>query len=531
MGGHAAGEVASKIAVDTVLSYFRDQEPLAADASLIDAPLGAQLLSDAVNKANETILQYADGHSTASGMGTTLVAARFVDGRFTIAHVGDSRIYLLREGALLQLTEDHSLVMEQVRRGIMTVEEAKTLHGATHHYPRARHGRQQSAGSCRVSRRGRRHPAADHRWRSAPPRRSDRSTTSSPTLRSLQAACDALIEAALDAGGEDNATCVLIRVKREDGDDPLDQQQLIRSRNPLLHSTVLVCGLAAPEAIMEIKSVGVIGAGTMGNGIAHVFAKCGYEVVLVDVEQRFLDRGLETIRKNLEREVAKEKITAEARDAAIARITPTMDRTRLAACDFIVEAASERFEIKSELFRDLDQLCRPEVILSSNTSSISITKLAAVTKRPDKVIGMHFFNPVPMMKLVEVIRGLATSDETYATVKALAEKLEKTPVEVNDAPGFVSNRVLMPLLNEAMYTVMEGVATPQAVDEVFKLGMAHPMGPLTLADFIGLDVCLDIMRVMHNGLGDPKYRPCPLLIKMVDAGWLGRKSGRGFYQY
>lgn len=282
---------------------------------------------------------------------------------------------------------------------------------------------------------------------------------------------------------------------------------------------------------MEIKNVGVIGAGTMGNGIAHVFAKCGYDVILVDVGQDLLDRGVETIRKNLDREVAKEKITGEVRDAAVARITPTVDRTRLAACDFVVEAASERFEIKSELFRDLDKSCRPEVILSSNTSSISITKLAAVTKRADKVIGMHFFNPVPMMKLVEVIRGLATSDETYATVKALAERLEKTPVEVNDAPGFVSNRVLMPLLNEAMYAVMEGVATPQVVDEVFKLGMAHPMGPLMLADFIGLDVCLDIMRVMLAGLGDPKYRPCPLLVKMVDAGWLGRKSGRGFYQY
>jgi len=282
---------------------------------------------------------------------------------------------------------------------------------------------------------------------------------------------------------------------------------------------------------MEIKTVGVIGAGTMGNGIAHVFAKSGYDVVLVDVEQRFLDRGIETIKKNLEREVAKEKITAQARDAAIARIKPAISRMQLAICDFIVEAASERFEIKSELFRELDSLCRPEVILSSNTSSISITRLAAETKRPDRVIGMHFFNPVPMMKLVEIIRGLATSGETYGAVKALAEKLEKTPVEVNDAPGFVSNRVLMPLLNEAMYTVMEGVAAPQAVDEVFKLGMAHPMGPLTLADFIGLDVCLDIMRVMHAGLGDPKYRPCPLLIKMVDAGWLGRKSGRGFYQY
>jgi len=207
------------------------------------------------------------------------------------------------------------------------------------------------------------------------------------------------------------------------------------------------------------------------------------------------------------------------------------DRAKLADCDFIVEAATEKFEIKTEIFRDLDRLARPEVILASNTSSISITKLGALTKRPDKVIGMHFFNPVPVMKLVEVIRGLATSQETFATVRDLAVKLDKTPVEVNDAPGFVSNRVLMPLLNEAMYAVMEGVATPGAVDEVFKLGMAHPMGPLTLADFIGLDVCLDIMRVMQDGLGDPKYRPCPLLIKMVDAGWLGRKSGRGFYKY
>jgi len=282
---------------------------------------------------------------------------------------------------------------------------------------------------------------------------------------------------------------------------------------------------------MNIQRVGVVGAGTMGNGIAHVFARGGYGVVLCDVEQRFLDRGMETIGKNLEREVAKNKISVEDKAEALKRIEPVVERVKLAGCDFVVEAATEKFEIKSEIFRDLDRICRPEIILASNTSSISITKLAALTKRPDKVIGMHFFNPVPVMKLVEVIRGLATSNDTFHTVRELALKLEKTPVEVNDAPGFVSNRVLMPLLNEAIFAVMEGVATPEAVDEVFKLGMAHPMGPLTLADFIGLDVCLDIMRVLHDGIGDPKYRPCPLLIKMVDAGWLGRKSGRGFYKY
>jgi 3-hydroxybutyryl-CoA dehydrogenase len=282
---------------------------------------------------------------------------------------------------------------------------------------------------------------------------------------------------------------------------------------------------------MAIEKVGIVGAGTMGSGIAHVFARSSYQVVLCDIEQKILDRALATIATNLEREVAKSKITASDKTIALGRIASAANRGALADCDFIVEAASERLEIKTELFRDLDRICPAGVILASNTSSISITKLAAVTGRPESVIGMHFFNPVPVMKLVEVVRGLATSDATFETVRDLSAKLGKVPVEVNDAPGFVSNRVLIPLLNEAMFAVMEGVAAPAAVDEVFRLGMNHPMGPLALADFIGLDVCLDIMRVLHNGLGDPKYRPCPLLIKMVDAGRLGKKSGQGFYKY
>jgi 3-hydroxybutyryl-CoA dehydrogenase len=282
---------------------------------------------------------------------------------------------------------------------------------------------------------------------------------------------------------------------------------------------------------MTIETIGIIGAGTMGNGIAHVCAKAGFSVILVEVEQRFLDRGLAAITKNLAREVEKAKLTSAERDAALARIHPTLSKDALAGCQLVIEAASERYEVKQQLVQQLDQLCPAETILASNTSSISITKLAGQTKRPDRVIGMHFFNPVPVMKLVEVIRGIATSDETYAAVKAVSERLGKTPVEVNDAPGFAANRILLPMINEAIFAVMEGVATPEAVDEVFKLGMAHPMGPLTLADFIGLDVCLDILRVLHSGLGDSKYRPCPLLIKMVDAGWLGRKSGRGFYKY
>ena len=282
---------------------------------------------------------------------------------------------------------------------------------------------------------------------------------------------------------------------------------------------------------MSIDRVAVIGAGTMGSGIAHVFARSGFHVLLCDVQQSLLEKAVDRIRTNLGREAAKGKLAADQVEAAMARVRTTTDRAALASADLAVEAASERFELKAELFRSLDSLLPRAAILASNTSSISITKLAAQTGRPAQVIGMHFFNPVPVMALVEVIRGLETDQGTYDTVRDLAVQLGKTPIEVNDSPGFVSNRVLMPLINEAAFTVMEGVATAEAVDQVFQLGMAHPMGPLTLADFIGLDVCVDILRVLHQGLGDPKYRPCPLLVRMVDAGWLGRKSGRGFYSY
>jgi 3-hydroxybutyryl-CoA dehydrogenase len=282
---------------------------------------------------------------------------------------------------------------------------------------------------------------------------------------------------------------------------------------------------------MTIQKVGVIGAGQMGNGIAHVAALAGRDVVLLDVDAAFVEKGRKTIEKNMGRLVEKGKVTAEAGAAALARMKTGTDLALLADADLVVEAIVEDEGVKVELFRKVDGIAKAGAILASNTSSISITRLAAATKRPEQFIGMHFMNPVPVMQLVEVIRGIATSDETAAAVVAAAKELGKTPVECRDFPGFVANRVLMPMINEAVFAVHEGVATTEAVDTIMKLGMNHPMGPLTLADFIGLDTCLSILRVLHQGLGDDKYRPCPLLVQMVDAGWTGKKSGRGFYRY
>jgi 3-hydroxybutyryl-CoA dehydrogenase len=280
-----------------------------------------------------------------------------------------------------------------------------------------------------------------------------------------------------------------------------------------------------------IRTIGILGAGTMGNGIAHVFARSGYNVILRDIETRVLDGAMGTIAKNLDREIKKGKIADSDQPRILGRIHATTEMVEVARADFAIEAVPERLDLKLAVLQEVDKLLRPEVILASNTSSISVTTLAAATSRPDRFIGMHFMNPVPVMILIEIIRALQTSDETFQTTMALCERIDKKPVAVNDAPGFISNRVLMPMINEAAFSVMEGVATAEAVDSIMKLGMNHPMGPLELADFIGLDVCVNILDVLYTGFGDSKYRACPLLRKMLAAGWLGRKNGRGFYRY